>query len=125
MVRVGGNGENNKESEETPQHYQTVHAEAGLYPGLSTLLEAEWTGVAKAVSREEEGEERGPWREQGRFCFSSRDLTKLGGGKVCVGLGMKQPMMMRSDQEIPFPRTLGSLKLGGGSECEDRPGSLW
>lgn len=33
---------------------------------------------------------------------------------MCVGLGMKQPVMMRSDQEIPLPRTLGSLKLGGG-----------
>lgn len=57
---------------------------------------------------------KGALRKQGPFCFSSRDLTKMGGGKVCVGLGKKQPMMMRSDQEIPLPRTLGSLKLGGG-----------
>lgn len=47
------------------------------------------------------------------FLFLFQGLTKLGGGKVCVGLGTNQPMMMRSDQEIPFPRTLGSLKLGG------------
>lgn len=53
--------------------------------------------------REGGGRGKGPRREQGQFCFSSRDLTKLGGGKVCVGLGMKPPMMMRSDQEIPFP----------------------
>lgn len=59
--------------------------------------------MADAGSGKEEGEERGPRREQGQFCFSSRDLTKLGGGKVCVGLGVKPPMMMRSDQEIPFP----------------------
>lgn len=58
---------------------------------------------AGSGKEEGEGEERGTWREQGQFCFSSRDLTKLGGGKVCVGLGMKPLMMMRTDQEIPFP----------------------
>lgn len=38
---------------------------------------------AGSGKEEGEGEERGTWREQGQFCFSSRDLTKLGGGKVC------------------------------------------
>lgn len=47
---------------------------------------------------------------------------------MCVGLGTKGPMMMRSDQEIPFPRTQNirvsetwqgsrSVEKGGQGEC--------
>lgn len=104
MVRLGGNGENNKESEET---FNTTRRST-LTLGSSSILHPAWSGVANAAARsgKEEGKGergRGPRREQGQFCFSPRDLTKLGGGKVCVGLGMKPPVMMRSDQEIPFP----------------------
>lgn len=62
-MRVGGNGENNKESEETPQHHQAVHTEAGLYQAFSTLPRVEGIEVASAESREEEegeGKEKGP-----------------------------------------------------------------
>lgn len=107
VVRLGGNGENNKESEETPNTTRQSRLRQGstsvLHPAPSEASRLVWSGVANAGKEEGEGEERGPRREQGQFCFSSRDLTKLGGGKVCVGLGMKPPMMMRSDQEIPFP----------------------
>lgn len=103
--KAWGNGENNKESKETPNTTrQTVRSEAGLYwrsPPCSEQCGQGWPMLG--VGRRREGEERGLWREQGQFCFSSRDLTELGGGKVCVGLGMKPPMMMRGDQEIPFP----------------------
>lgn len=63
---------------------------------------------------EAQGSERGS-EETRTFLFLSRALTRAGWKEsVCVGLGKNCPVRMRSDQEIPFPGTLGSLKLGGG-----------
>lgn len=76
---------------------------------------------SKEGERRERGRGKGAMEGTRTFLFLSRDLARAGWREsVCVGLGMKRPMMMRSDQEIPFPRTYGSLNLvwGGGQRVE-------
>lgn len=103
-----GNEENNEESEETPNTTrQTVQSMDS--PPTPLLNKAEWTEVEGGREEERRGERRGRERGSG----GNKDVSvpfpgtwpELGGGKAYVGLGTKGPMMMRSDQEIPFPET--------------------
>lgn len=101
----------NKRKPPTPPDSLT-ETELSTFP---SRLKAEWTEVDGA-GREEKGAGRGKGAVEGTrtflFLFQRSDQS-WGGGKVCGG-DLKWPMMMRSAQKIPFPRTSGPLKLGSG-----------
>lgn len=118
VVMAGGKGWGEMEKTMKNKRKPPTPPDSLTETGLSTFptqLKAEWTEVDGAGREEKVGGGRGKGAVEGTRTFLflfQRSEQSWGGGKVCVG-DLKWPMMRRA-QEIPFPRTLGSLKLGSG-----------